>query len=319
MSSLSPPTKRAKLQPGGSTNRSSMGGGTAGKTAASSTATTTTAGSNNKNVVSAPSTSISDDSLKYRLSMGAATSKGGRGSLARCAIRLLQHHHHAPALSSSSAADKPSSAPRTVDATTKDETIRELHLLRIEMTKMYQMLQRLQRETVALDHNDELPDATTTAPAALLKPPVADLRHQLTIARQALSCQHEYETLAKLITNRHGASRKQLQNQVDALEKDIQSAQTDKAQKQAQLKIRNSQCQWMLQSILDLRLSLSADPATLYTGSTMALEPDNDSLPPRTESNEQKAHKEEVDKNGAQDMEECEEGEEEDEQLYGDL
>jgi hypothetical protein len=210
----------------------------------------TTSGDNGKGNVAAVIDSgysefvVSEDALQYRLALGATTAKGGRGTLARSAHNLLT--------SSADFVGKPEE---------KEEIVRELRILQIEMNKLFLLLERIKFETRQLADEHESPSFagshdTDTALFSSLSKQVSNLRRQVSTAQQAQSCQVEYEALAALLHRRHATSRHTLQSQVDSVQLQIESTARDLQQKRSTVQIRTSQIHGLLQAILDLKQSL---------------------------------------------------------------
>lgn len=192
-------------------------------------------------------TAVTDSALQQRLEIGAISTNGARGSLTRCARSVLR---------------------TTADLSTKDECLRELQLLQLEMLNRVAVLERYDLDVAATD------TSAIEAEIAEEQAVVAALREELHQASSAQTSQMEYESLAKLVNTRHPTSRRVLQQQLDDLKAQHDEMQHELRQKEGQVKVREAQFHWFLQSMLDLKQSLT-EPVELDAeeGEEMEMEP----------------------------------------------
>jgi hypothetical protein len=190
---------------------------------------------------------VSEEALQYRLALGATTAKGGRGTLSRSAHRLLS----------------PPSVEGKRSEKEDEELDRELRLLQIEMNKQLLILDRVKCEIRQLDEEQAAAGSTYSSSRLFsdLSQQVTSLRRQVSTAQQAQSCQVEYEALAALLHRRHATSFRALQSQAESLEKQIESASREVQHKQSTARVRSSQIQLLVQSIMDLKQSLLVNDA----------------------------------------------------------
>jgi hypothetical protein len=144
-----------------------------------------------------------------------------------------------------------------------EELDRELRLLQIEMNKHLLILDRVRCEIRQLDE-EQAAACSTSSPSRLLSDlsqQVTSLRRQVSTAQQAQSCQVEYEALAALLHRRHATSFRALQSQAESIEKQIESASREVQHKQSTARVRSSQIQLLVQSIMDLKQSLLVNDA----------------------------------------------------------
>jgi len=249
---------------------------------------------------------LSDEGLDHRLSIGAASAGGTRGSLTRCAVRVSRSR--AAANRQRQGADDGGAA-----ADDTDEVVRELRFMQLEMTKMVLVVQRLEREIASsrrqIRQLEEEIERETGA--------VASLRQDQKQASSAQSCQQEYESLAKLISRRHPTPQSVLAESIESTKKELDAARTELRQREAETSVRKSQFQLLIQSMLDLKRSLTQETIQFEEGEVGGGGGDND------DDNDEQVEEDAVDKmdvddenDGNAEVGEEEEGEEE---LYGDL
>jgi uncharacterized protein involved in exopolysaccharide biosynthesis len=126
---------------------------------------------------------------------------------------------------------------------------------------------------------------------------VEELLDQTKQAASTQSCLTEYESLAVLAVQRHPVSSRALQDQLKAVQDDYEETEKALAKATADVAVRNSQFQSLMQSLLDLKQSLT-EPLEQRTTTRPGDANDDKPLP--------------------MDIEPAEKGEE-DAELYGDL
>jgi hypothetical protein len=187
------------------------------------------------------------ETLELRLAIGATSQNGARASITRCAVKLGQHVHN----------DNNDS-----DEDTKNSSIlRELELAHLEMNKLYYMIHRHNHQDMKqlddlMHADDDADDTSETTTATTTREVVAALQKQLASMKSQQSCLEEYETLAKLAVSRHSVPRKTLQQQMDAVQQELDATSSSLRTLDGEHGVRRSQFQLLMQSMLDLKQSL---------------------------------------------------------------
>ena len=196
------------------------------------------------------------DGIQQRLSAGLAIKGGGRGSLTRCVGRLgqlalaqqqppRQHPSHDDAAAGVVPNYKDEDASRQALA-------REVQAVYVELTKLALLAQRQRAELEALPAADSLDAAVQDAQRT-----VQELRGAHQQAKQTVSCQREYEALAKVAATRYPTPRRVSQAQMDAVNQATRAAQEESAQQDAQRVVREKQFAALVQCMADLKQSLT--------------------------------------------------------------
>jgi hypothetical protein len=227
---------------------------------------------------------------QQRLSAGLGLAGGARGSLTRTVGKLTdwqqQQQQQAAETTAKDAGDDGESS--------RDNLVRELQLMELEMTKLILMHQRQELE---LREASKMNDRNGDDELATNRAAVEELLDQTKQAASTQSCLTEYESLAVLAVQRHPVSSRALQDQLKAVQDEYEETEKSLAKATADVAVRNAQFQSLMQSLLDLKQSLTEPlEQTTTTGSGDA--DDDKPLP--------------------MDIEPAEKGEE-DAELYGDL
>jgi hypothetical protein len=224
---------------------------------------------------------------QQRLSAGLGLAGGARGSLTRTVGKLTDWQHYQQ--------EQQQQAAETTDQddgeSSRDNLVRELQLMELEMTKLILMHQRQELELrEASKRNDRNGDDELATNRAA----VEELLDQTKQAASTQSCLTEYESLAVLAVQRHPVSSRALQDQLKAVQDEYEDTEKALTKATADVAVRNAQFQSLMQSLLDLKQSLT-EPLEQTTTSEAG---DGTPLP--------------------MDIEPAEKGEE-DAELYGDL
>lgn len=178
---------------------------------------------------------LTDASLQQRLAIGVTSKAGAKGSLTRLAT-VLEQHCRSP--------------------TDKAAVIREVRLAQLELQKQYLQLQRLQEELNALDKQAAAQGCTLERYEAE-RQAVDGLQQELATAQAQQSCKRDLESLAEIALSKYPVSQRQLQTELRAVEEEIATTQKQWKQAQAEYNLRTAQVQNLLQSVMDLKQSLS--------------------------------------------------------------
>lgn len=247
---------------------------------------------------------LTNETLQQRLLTGTGIKGGSRGSLTRCAAKIgaLNAKLNAPG----------GSTDEEILAI-KNELKREVRLFQIEMHKIMIAIQSADKElqTITL-HEQKMEQAV-----ARKHKEVSELRQQAAQEAKTRKCWQEYEALAKLARQR--SPRRILQAKMDKMNKDLEATKKKLYETAAESKVREKQFHLLIQVMVDLKRSM---------GETIELPP-----PPKDGEGESAANedvgekqaavesKEEdtTESGGEKTMEVEEEGEENVEDLYGDV
>jgi hypothetical protein len=222
---------------------------------------------------------------QQRLSAGLGLAGGARGSLTRTVGKLTDWQQQQQAAETADKDDGESS---------RENLVRELQLMELEMTKLILMHQRQELE---LREASKMHDRNGDDELATNRAAVEELLDQTKQAASTQSCLTEYESLAVLAVQRHPVSSRALQDQLKAVQDDYEETEKALAKATADVAVRNSQFQSLMQSLLDLKQSLT-EPLEQTTATKTGDADDDKPLP--------------------MDIEPAEKGEE-DAELYGDL
>jgi chromosome segregation ATPase len=224
---------------------------------------------------------------QQRLSAGLGLAGGARGSLTRTVGKLTdwqQQQQQQQQAAEATDQDGGESA--------RDNLVRELQLMELEMTKLILMHQRQELE---LREASKMNDLSGDDELATNRAAVEELLDQTKQAASTQSCLTEYESLAVLAVQRHPVSSRALQDQLKAVQDEYEETEKALGKATADVAVRNAQFQSLMQSLLDLKQSLT-EPLEQTTTTTE--QGDDKALP--------------------MDVEPAEKGEE-DGELYGDL
>jgi hypothetical protein len=225
---------------------------------------------------------------QQRLSAGLGLAGGARGSLTRTVGKLTDWQQQQQQ-------QQQQQADETTDQddgeSSRDNLVRELQFMELEMTKLILMHQRQELELREASKMNDLPgdDELATNRAA-----VEELLDQTKQAASTQLCLTEYESLAVLAVQRHPVSSRALQDQLKAVQDEYEETEKALGKATADVAVRNAQFQSLMQSLLDLKQSLT-EPLEQTTTTEQG---DDKALP--------------------MDIEPAEKGEE-DAELYGDL
>ena len=232
------------------------------------------------------------ESLHRRLATGLGNKGGARGSLTKCVGRLsglkraLDDQGGDGGGGGDNTSTKPSPATASTAMTvaeTSDAMTRELQLSRIELTKLFLMVQRQEEELEEImeSNSDNTTQSTTTTATdpgssssatttktqqqqqtfdkkmALERESVKQLRQELQRASSTVASKAEYEQTAKLLCAQHPTSTAVLKEEIQGLQTALSKAQAEYNGSKAQMKLRQSQFRLLLQCMLDLKQSLS--------------------------------------------------------------
>jgi chromosome segregation ATPase len=206
-------------------------------------ATQTTATTTAKGALAVPTPEI----YQQRLSAGLGLAGGARGSLTRTVGKLTdwQQQQQQQAAETTDKDDGESS---------RDNLVRELQLMELEMTKLILMHQRQELE---LREASKMNDRNGDDELATNRAAVEELLDQTKQAASTQSCLTEYESLAVLAVQRHPVSSRALQDQLKAVQDEYKETEKALAKATADVAVRNAQFQSLMQTLLDLKQSLT--------------------------------------------------------------
>lgn len=185
--------------------------------------------------------------LNARLVTGLAVKGGGRGSLTKCAGRLV-------GLKRALAAEEDDEEKTVVAA---QELSTELQLARIELTKLYLLAERQELEAEALEES-----AISKEAIAAEQQTVQNLRKELQHASKTVAAKAEYEQTAKLLISKYPTPTHELEKEIQHLKAELQEAQQASQEATQLMNLRRSQFHLLLQCIGDLKASLEIDKET---------------------------------------------------------
>ena len=187
------------------------------------------------------------DIYQQRLSAGLGLSGGARGSLTRTVGKLIDWQQQ----QQQQAAD---ATDQDDGESARDNLVRELQLMELEMTKLILMHQRQQLE---LREASKINDLSGDDELATNRAAVEELLDQTKQAASTQSCLTEYESLAVLAVQRHPVSSRALQDQLKAVRDEYEETGKALGKATADVAVRNAQFQSLMQSLLDLKQSLT--------------------------------------------------------------
>lgn len=187
--------------------------------------------------IAAPDIDVySNEILRERLAAGLGNQGGARGSLTRCVGKAMMLRN-------------------TVDGSDNavQEMQRELQLVDIELTKLYWTVQR-QRAELEQARQEQEPLQAAIADERVR---VNELRQTMQQAALTKACRNEYEALTKIVNTKHPVGPRALQAQLDELLLQLEATQEKSQTATSHVRIRQAQFQNFLQSLLDLKQSLT--------------------------------------------------------------
>lgn len=215
------------------------------------------------------SMTLDDRDLLYRLAVGLGNKGGARGSLTKCLGRFQAIVHTLQDLQGVRSSDPETYADRLEEL--KQDFERELLLFQIDLSKYTTHHYYYSEDSPPVPSTAELPDRGESSNDPLSnniiekeRSEVQNLREQLRKVSSTQTAQQEYEALAKMIHHRHPKSSVELRQELGALETRLEEARLRKENIAGQVKVRQSQFQLVMQSILDLKQSLEDPEETLY-------------------------------------------------------
>jgi hypothetical protein len=204
----------------------------------------TTAMTTTKGVLVVPTPAI----YQQRLSAGLGLAGGARGSLTRTVGKLTDWQQQQQQQQTAETTDKDDGE------TSRYNLVRELQLMEVEMTKLILMHQRQELE---LREASKMNDRNGDDELATNRAAVEELMDQTKQAASTQSCLTEYESLAVLAVQRHPVSSRALQDQLKAVQDEYEETEKALAKATADVAVRNAQFQSLMQSLLDLKQSLT--------------------------------------------------------------
>jgi hypothetical protein len=198
---------------------------------------------------------LTPEIYQQRLSAGLGLAGGARGSLTRTVGKLThwqQQQQQAAATTDNGDGDD----------NARDNLVRELQLMELEMTKLILMHQRQELELrQASKNNDSSIGIGSTGSGddelATNRAAVQELLNQTKQAANTQSCLTEYESLALLAVQRHPVSSRALQDQFKAVQDDFEATEKALIKATADVAVRNAQFHSLMQTLLDLKQSLT--------------------------------------------------------------
>jgi len=197
---------------------------------------------------------ITTETLQYRIdTQNFGKSGGQRGSLTRCAQKYGSFQ--------SELLSSPSSAPNNADnndnniGKIKLDLVREVELFNLEITKLIlwsnNLETQIKRNKVIQSKRDkEIID---------MKNQVVESSVRTNTSLRRRNCIMEYESLAKVINDKHPISSTELKKQIDEIKLEISMLEDETVAKDEKLKVRGSQYQLLIQYMLDLKQSIKED------------------------------------------------------------
>jgi len=197
---------------------------------------------------------ITTETLQYRIdTQNFGKSGGQRGSLTRCAQKYGSFQ--------SELLLSPSSAPNNADnndnniGKIKLDLVREVELFNLEITKLIlwsnNLETQIKRNKVIQSKRDkEIID---------MKNQVVESSVRTNTSLRRRNCIMEYESLAKVINDKHPISSTELKKQIDEIKLEISMLEDETVAKDEKLKVRGSQYQLLIQYMLDLKQSIKED------------------------------------------------------------
>lgn len=195
----------------------------------------------------AAASGVSDASLEHRLSLGATSKAGARGSLTRCAVRLGELVEHERAETSAATAEDDDDG-----GSVRDAVVRELRLFQVELAKLHATARRAEAEVKLAERG--LEDARDRRSS--LSARVRDLDGESKVASRAQSCREEYEILAKLVLSRHAVPSHELRKRIVDVDTKLKQAERELRRKSHEVHVRQSQFQLLMSCVSDLKQSL---------------------------------------------------------------
>jgi hypothetical protein len=188
------------------------------------------------------------ESLHERLSAGLGNPGGARGSLTRCVGRFGRWQASLP--------------DETASIAAAELLEREVEWMQLEMIKLALTWQRQQQEM------HRLRDETRTLQLEMAheESTVRALRLEAKQAVTTLSCLQEYESLAKIVLQKHPTSRRSLEQEQRKLQEQMEQTQRNLHTSNAQTRIRQAQFQHFLTALLDLKQSLTETEEEILDG-----------------------------------------------------
>ena len=190
---------------------------------------------------------ITTDTLQYRLDTHNFGKSGGqRGSLTRCAQKYGSFR---VALSSAAITDA------EVIEQSKDELVREVHLFDLETTRLIVWQRNLERQV----ERNRSAEAERETEIRHTHQQIGEIRRLAGASLERRNCLLEYESLARVIHEHHPTSSNELQHQIDELRSELFKLQEEIAGKDETLRVRETQYQSLIQSMMDLKQTLKED------------------------------------------------------------
>jgi len=199
---------------------------------------------------------ITTDTLQYRLDTQNFGKTGGqRGSLTRCAQKYGSFR---VALSSAAAITHDNNS--TNDAAefieqSKDELVREVHLLDLETTRLIVWQRNLERQA----ERNRSAEAERAAQILRAAQQIGGARHLASESLERRNCLLEYESLARVIHEHHPTPSGELLHHIDGLRSELSSLRDEIAGRDERLRVREAQYVSLIQSVMDLKQTLKED------------------------------------------------------------
>jgi len=229
--------------------------------------------------------SIAPGTAEQRLAQGLGIAGGARGSLTRCVSRLgalrrallvgENKNNNAPIeedCADSSTAEASAIITASNANTAKEDLLRELQLMQLDLTKLALAVQRRRLE------NDEQQNLASSSSSCIsdgdddddddddgdgknsngllltrMEDRVWEQRRQLAASRSTLANRREYEVLAKLASSKHPVARRVLQRRTETVEQELKQVRQKLQIAEQHQHIRQAQIQNLLQCLLDLK------------------------------------------------------------------
>jgi hypothetical protein len=195
---------------------------------------------------------IKPDTYQHRLSVGLGLAGGSRGSLSRTVGKLAQWQEQSATTHGVDDTAISSGSSSSSGTSARDNLVNELQLMQLEMIKLILMHQRQELEFQAA--------STETGNAGDLesnRAAVRDLLGQTKQAASTQSCLAEYESLAVLAAQRHPVGSRILQDQLRQVQDNYAATEGALAKATADVAVRSTQFHSLMQSLFDMKQSLN--------------------------------------------------------------
>mmetsp|Transcript_56082 Transcript_56082/g.60695 ORF Transcript_56082/g.60695 Transcript_56082/m.60695 type:complete len:244 (-) Transcript_56082:101-832(-) len=194
---------------------------------------------------------ITTETLQYRIdTQNFGKSGGQRGSLTRCAQKYGSFQSELLSLPSSNDNDKGNNI-----GILKLDLVREVELFNLEITKLILWSNNLETQI----KRNKVIQSKKGKKIIDMQNQVEESSIRTNTSLRRRNCIMEYESLAKVINDKHPISSTELKKQIDEIKLEISLLEDETIAKDEMLKVRGSQYQLLIQYMLDLKQSMKED------------------------------------------------------------